>query len=538
METHKIIVRTTCIIVTNYTFGECPKLEDCFKLYNMVTHSYWYLGLKYDEERKYLYLPRGIDLWYVQNCFGIATQDLIYTEPSEYGYIQPCELKFPPRDEEQKEAIRFTTGIGEYCTNKNSPQLSLNLNTGKGKTYVSVFTMMASRIKSVVVATIKDWLYQWRDAILEYTTMAPDRICVINGSGDINMLLSGKSRNVDCDIYLVTHSTIKSYGDTYGWSKISKLFELLKIGNMFVDEAHKNFDNICNLNYAVNVAKTYFVTATPARSDEYENRIYQLSIKNIPSIDLFKEDSDPHTAYIALKYNSKPTAEQVSDCRNIYGLDRNKYVNYVVHQPEFHKMLHVVMSMVKKADHGPERFLFYVGTNNGILVVKDWLERNYPETRGQIGIYTTLSPNKEKEKHKKYLLSTTKSAGEAADFRGLKIAFVLAEPFKSEVLARQTLGRTRASNTLYVELVDVAFKKIKEFYYSKLPIFNRYATSTKSVNLSTMELEERYNKTIEYREKQREYWKERLLNEPIYSPFTYMDPHTPFTQLPDMKGLD
>ena len=115
---------------------------------------------------------------------------------------------------------------------------------------------------------------------------------------------------------------------------------------MFIDEAHLNFDNICSINYAVNVYKTYLVTATPARSDKDENRIYQLAMKNVPAISLFNEEEDPHTKYIAIKWNSKPNPKQISYCKNAYGLDRNKYVNYVVNQPNFYMMLHIIMELL------------------------------------------------------------------------------------------------------------------------------------------------------------------------------------------------
>ena len=56
-------------------------------------------------------------------------------------------------------------------------------------------------------------------------------------------------------------------------------------------------------------------------------------------------------------------------------------------------------------------------------------------------------------------MTTTKSAGAGEDIPGLKYSVVLAEPFRSEVLARQTLGRTRDPNTTYIELVDIGFKQ-------------------------------------------------------------------------------
>ena len=489
----KITVRPTCIIVNNYNLGDCPKLENSFMVFDMLTHTRRLVGAKYDEENRKLYLPRGIDLWFVQNCFDCSKQDVEFEEPDSFKPTSDIRMKYQPRDDIQKQCLRFMLGVNEYKDNDKFSQLSVNLNTGKGKTFVSVYTMAYTQRKSIVVATIKSWLKQWKDCILEYTNLESKNVHIISGADSINMLLTGKSRYNDCDIFLVTHSTIKSYGDTYGWDKIGELYKILGIGNMFIDEAHLNFDNICSINYAVNVYKTYLVTATPARSNRDENRIYQLAMKNVPAISLFNEEEDPHTKYIAIKWNSKPNPKQISYCKNAYGLDRNKYVNYVVNQPNFYMMLHIIMDIVMKIDG---KTLFYIGTNDAILKIYQWLSDNYPEYIGDIGIYTSIAVDKQSEREKKLILSTTKSAGAAEDLPNLKMTIVLAEPFKSEVLARQTLGRTRDDDTLYIELVDLGFYKIKQYYYSKLPIFNKYALSVSDININQLELEERsYNIT-------------------------------------------
>ena len=87
----------------------------------------------------------------------------------------------------------------------------------------------------------------------------------------------------------------------------------------------------------------------------------------------------------------------------------------------------------------------------------------YPQYKTQIGIYTSIIPDSEKEDqlNKRIILSTTKSCGSAMDIHGLKVTVVLAEPFRSEVLARQTLGRTRDDNTYYIDCVDDGF-----FYFN------------------------------------------------------------------------
>ena len=91
----------------------------------------------------------------------------------------------------------------------------------------------------------------------------------------------------------------------------------------------------------------------------------------------------------------------------------------------------------------------------------------------------------------KIILTTTKSAGAALDIPGLEMTIILNEPFKSKQLAIQTLGRTRAKDTMYIEVIDTGFKSIKYYYKSKLPVMNKYATKCSEIILSDNDLDQK-----------------------------------------------
>ena len=296
----------------------------------------------------------------------------------------------------------------------------------------------------------------------------------------------------------MSHNTIKSYADAYGWDKITLLFENLRVGLKFYDEAHLNFENMYMIDFFTNVYKTYYVTGTLNRSSEDEDRIFSLYFKNIPAIELFDEDEDPHTEYLAVKYNSRPSAQQVSSCRNAYGLDRNKYANYVVGQTNFHEIMKILLDLFTFKLTG--KTLIYIGTNDAIIRFKEWLEFEFPELIGDIGIYTTLTNgvNKQDQLEKKIILSTTKSTGLAMDIHNLRVTINAAEPFKSKVLAKQTLWRTRANNTFYIELIDMGFRQCKKYYYSKKDVYEKYALTNSESSFGENELKIKSEK-IDYK---------------------------------------
>lgn len=500
MYDNRIKVTNTAIIVDDYDLHSCEELEKPFAVYDPVYHRLNYTGFFYDEANRRLYLPAGMDLWFVRKKLN----EKYYTkiDPSEYKKIDNIRMKYKPRDDEQIETLKFTAGLEEYDGNQYAPQLSINLFTGKGKTYCSIATIAFYQIKSIIITGSNSLLNQWEDNIVEYTNLEHSDVFRISGSDICNMILNGGSNKAnDASIYLCSHGTLRSFGDRYGWDKVSELFTNLGIGMKFYDECHTNYDNMLMIDFYTNVFKTFYVTATPGRSNWKENHIFQISLKNVPNIDLFDENKDPHTSYIALKWNSNPTAMDISKCRSsMYGLDRMKYMNYLTNKPEFYDLMRVIMDLVIKCKG---RALLYIGTNEGILRVYYWICQNYPEFLGDVGIFTSLLSKEEKmrEKNKRLLLSTTKSAGLGEHIEGLKMTVVVAEPFKSEILFRQTLGRTRDDNTVYIEAVDLGFKYTKKYYYAKLPAANKYAKDVSDMTIDKFELQKRADNIVKTRTK-------------------------------------
>jgi len=133
------------------------------------------------------------------------------------------------------------------------------------------------------------------------------------------------------------------------------------------------------------------------------------------------------------------------------------------------------------------------------MEVYEYIISIFPHLVNHIGIYTSLSEKTTKELnlYKKIILSTTKSCGAAQDIANLVCTVNLAEPFKSSVLAKQSLGRCRADNTLYLDIVDNGFFHTKAYYKSKKQVFSVYAKSCKDVYMDDAMLEEKSSAIIE-----------------------------------------
>lgn len=491
---NKIIVYRTHIEIKDYTMGDCPQIERMFSVYDMTYHRRFPKGMIYDEENKILMLPRGIDIGLIERL--IQSEPVIDSSMDPIGDVNPIMLRYKPRDEIQKEAIRFMLSADKYFRNETSTMMSVNLNTGKGKTYCAIAVAAYLGFRSMVITNNVGWLEQWKKFFMEYTDIKEEEIYFISGAPSLMKLMN---RDISkYKVILSTHSTIKSIGDKQGWDKIREFFKHCEIGVKFYDEAHLNFDSMFQIDCYSNTFITYYLTATPGRSDANENIIFNYYFKNVPKINLFNGDTDPHTKYAAIKFNSNPTPIEASKCKNNYGLNRTVYTDYLVHSEEFNKLLIILVNMALKK---PGKHLFYVGTNEAILHVRYLIHSSFPELIGQVGIYTSIVPPEAKkaELEKKIILSTTKSAGAAMDIKGLVETVNLAEPFKSKVLAQQTLGRTRDPDTIYKDVVDTGFFHTKKFYEFKKPVFKKYATDCVEVNINNSELEKRSNDILDSR---------------------------------------
>lgn len=489
-----IDIYRTHVELTDYTLGEFGYIEKKHSMYDKVYHRYEYKGMLYDKEQMKLMLPRGVDIDKMRWMLESVPVNVITTSDPYEKMDRPLNIKYTPRDDDQKAAIRFIMGMGDYYYTQQHAMLSLNLNTGKGKTYCAIASLALKGIRTIIITSTTGCLEQWYNFFQEYTDISPNEICWINPA-HIRRLKKEAQSGKRYSVYLALHSTLRAYANRLGWLELTELFHEMRIGAKVYDEAHLDMDNMFRIDCYTNTFFNLYLTATPNRSSYEEDKVFQEYFKGVPMIDLFHQETDPHTKYVGIKFNSHPTAYDISSCRNAYGLNRMGYVDYLVDQPYFHYILHIIVNQAIKK---PGKSLWYIGTNNAIAVVRDWLYDNYPELVGSIGVFNGEVPKDQRREQleKKIILTNTKSSGAAIDISGLVEVVCLAEPFKSRVLAQQTFGRCREDNTIYKDIVDVGFTQTKSFYNSKRPVFKKYATECLEVRLNDEELKSRVKKIL------------------------------------------
>ena len=496
--TPKILIKHSRIEISDYDIGDAPRLEYLFSVWDPIYHTSFPKAIEYNPDTRKLVVPRGMNINTLKETFYAEPE--VDRKPDPFIDSDPLPIKYLTKDDRQMEILKFILGEDKYAYTRTKSQISVNSTTGSGKTFVTVAAICFTGSRAIIITSSKNWLEQWKARILEYTALSEKDIYMIIGKPQLDKLLARDP--LQYQIFLASHSTIKSYGDRAGWDKVEDLFKYLQCSIKIFDEAHLYFDNMAKIDYHSNTRKTLYLTATPERSNKDEDIVYQEYFRNVPSIELFDEKIDPHVNYWSILYQSHPSPYDIQNySRGQFKFDRNVYTAYLVDRPNFLKLVTILIDMTLPING---KVLIYIGTNDAILKVYNYIISEFPFLKDHVSIYTSITDPASKEiaLTKKYILSTTKSCGAASDIRDLAVTIVLAEPFKSPVVARQTLGRCRADNTLYIDCTDISCYRTKLYSKQKKSTFLQYAKSCRETFLDDGELLIRYeNVKHKYRTK-------------------------------------
>lgn len=433
----EIRVFHTHIEVYPYEKGQSPQIERMMSKYDPTTHKVIPVG--YFIQNDILYLPRGFNTTLLEREFH-NTPTLV-GKCDDYCKIKKGTAKYKPKSTMQANAIKFLCSEEEYVYTARYSQFGLNLDTGDGKTYATITSILKLKLRAIIITHQEKIKSQWIESIENMTTFPSEEICNISGAEVMDAIMKGK---VSGEIYLVNHQTLSSYARAHGWSSIRDFFKKIKVGIKVIDEAHKFFENTLMIDNFSNTFKSFYLTATFGRSDPYEASIYKKSYNAMVRFGeetLNYEDKRKHINFVVVYYNSKPDYGIMPKISTNYGFSSYKYIDYELFQESNHSLMKVVYQILDQTSHMEGKILVISPKKESV----DYLAKELGEYTGkEIGtIYSDNSFKVNQEnKQKEIILSTNKSIGEGADIKGLRILIDL-EPVGSKILADQVCGRLR-----------------------------------------------------------------------------------------------
>ena len=63
---NKLVLRNSSIVINDYNLGDIPRLESYFTIFDRITYTKSYKGMMYDEVNRRLFLPRGLDVYFIK----------------------------------------------------------------------------------------------------------------------------------------------------------------------------------------------------------------------------------------------------------------------------------------------------------------------------------------------------------------------------------------------------------------------------------------------------------------------------------------
>jgi superfamily II DNA or RNA helicase len=457
--------------ISPYEINSVPKLEKMLSKYDTVRHKYIPIGYYYDNDSKTLYLPKGISTLLLQKFFGsIITPNRF----DEYERIDKYNMLYEPRDKIQNEAIAFLTSSDRFNKGCMYSQFGLNLDTGDGKTFCMIYSIMQMRIKTIVIThkqSIKD---QWLKSFLTMTDIPENKIFDISGSHEIDQIVNGK---ISADIYLVNHQTFTSYAKRHGWESIRELFKIMKVGIKVVDESHKFFENSLMIDYFSNVYRSYYLTATFTRSDQTEVKIYKLAYSSLYRFgeETFNyEEKRKHIVLVVVNYHTRPTIQDIANMSSGYGFSNYKFIDYALKEPD-DTMMRILEKIINDTKNLKGKTLIISPKVASVEYIAKHLANMTDKSIGTVHSKNSIDENN-KSRNSDIISSTIKSIGEGDDIKGLRVLINL-EPIGSRALADQLRGRLREysedDDTFMFYLVDNAIPECTAFLKRIMPVMKK-----------------------------------------------------------------
>lgn len=455
------------IEVYPYEKGECPQIERMLSKYDAVTHQV--IPLCYFIQNNILYLPRGINTSMLEKFFNSIP--IPVSKNDDYTKIKKGVANLPPKSLMQENAIKFLCATDEYAYTGRYSQLGLNLSTGDGKTYATVYSILKMKIKAIIITHQEKLKKQWIKTLEEMTSFPSENICNISGTDVMSEIMKGK---VSGEIYMVNHQTLASYARVHGWSSIRDFFKKIKVGIKVIDESHKFFENTFMVDCFSNCYKTFYLTATFGRSDQSEIGVYKKAFASLARFGeetINYEEKRKHTNFIVCYFKSKPEFGMLPNVRTNYGFSDYMYIDYELKHEPNHTLLKVLYNILDSTKNLKGKTLIISPKTETVDYIAEKVQEYTGKFVGTIHSKNSSEVN-EANKEKEIISSTIKSIGEGADIKGLRV-LILLEPIGSKLLADQVQGRLREyskeDDTFMFYPVDMTIDECYNFLKRILP---------------------------------------------------------------------
>lgn len=470
-----IEVNTNSIIIRNvdYESNEYKKFERAFSFYNKVTHKYEYhTFVKINND---IHCPATITPEIIQTYF--VNKKIVYNFSGPAGETILFNTIHSPKNEIQQEALTFLLDVK---TNKNRSWRMLNLATGSGKTYVSISAISQLKQKAMIIVDSTDLAKQWKSQFLFHTDLTEENICILSGMESVEEA----KQNSKYKIYIAIFNTLGMLLEK-DFNAINELNYTLNIGIRIFDESHVNFKSLCHINSLSNVNYTFFLTATPNRSDYREDQLYLKIFKQVPSYNGHKNQNEKYHTILLIKFNSEPSEKEKLSVKTKYGFSAIKWANFLSKEKHYKKYINSLFKIIDQFKLLEKKKKFVIMLPTIELIDKTYNDLNLRYSNLNIGkfIGDIKKDKRTEELQKQIILTNPKIFGKGIDVSDLDCVINYSQ-LSSKVNIEQILGRLRNNpghSHVLIDVTDWGYYQCRNQLRSRKKFYNTVAKKISSI---------------------------------------------------------
>lgn len=382
------------------------------------------------------------------SAFGVNKDNIIIDDlpvPTPVKVTFKYKKHIEPRDNQ--------VGLVAFLSNPDQKIKVTNLQTGQGKTIVSLMSMVNLGLRTVIQLKggfIHRWFGEFvgSKALLD---MGKNDLLVVRGSASLKALISmGLNGTLEAKVIIISNKTLyfffKEYeelgaNNSYGCSP-EELYGILGAGLRIVDEVHDDYHLNFRSDIYSNILTAIMLSATLDTQDKQRKRMYDISMPKecwYSGVEYVK-----YVGVVNMVYLSDTPGKIRCTQRGKDSYNHGEYEKSIMKDREMLKnylkvIRHPVQEYYVSGWLKNTKCIVFCYLVEFVHIVRDFLAQSYPDLT--VSEYTAETDEAVLARAD-IIVSTVKSAGTAQDIAGLRVA-VLSHALDKQEANEQVKGRLR-----------------------------------------------------------------------------------------------
>lgn len=373
--------------------------------------------------------------------------------------------EFPYKNSDQQKIVEYLTN-GTFA---GIPRLVV-AGTAAGKSYCSIRAWAAR--SDVLLGTFAQnvHLENFKAELLKFTDLAEEDILVVDdGRVSLRRAMKHPDELAKVKVILCLHRTIWNAmqdkiedGKITGTNEFSEFVLAAGVGTHISDEAHLEYQSLVYLGMTLNVDQTFYLTATPKRTEWMEDRVLGMQLPR--EFGLYIK-SEKRLETIQVRYDTHPDPTDVAKSVNRRDyFDVPRFFDYLMREDKWQMVEEMLSRCVAKcyATGGESVGIVVAGKLEFLDRVVERMALAFPDRT--IGNFSSRVKKEARmaELHKDLVVTTEKSMGASVNPERMTHIIFLA-PIASPVWLEQIAGRLRGLEgrpCMFYDLWDAGFPKL------------------------------------------------------------------------------